>query len=50
MAHPLDDAASHSRLQQGEVTPFRARLVAPPSDGQDVMVRFVERDARVAKP
>lgn len=42
--------APRAVLQQGEVTPFRARLVAPPSDGQDVMVRFVERDARVAKP
>lgn len=42
--------APRAVLQPGEVTPFRARLVAPPSEGQDVMVRFAERDARVAKP
>ncbi len=40
--------APRATLQQGEVTPFRARLVAPPSEGQDVVVRF-ERDARVVK-
>jgi hypothetical protein len=41
--------APRAALQPGEITPFRARLVAPPSEGLDVVVRFVERDARVAK-
>lgn len=41
--------APRAALQPGETTPFRARLVAPPSEGLDVVVRFVERDARVAR-
>ncbi|MCZ8103783.1 MAG: DUF3426 domain-containing protein [Burkholderiales bacterium] len=41
--------APRAALQPGETTPFRARLVAPPSEGLDVVVRFIERDARVAR-
>ncbi len=41
--------APRAALQPGETTAFRARLVAPPSEGLDVVVRFVERDARVAR-
>jgi predicted Zn finger-like uncharacterized protein len=40
-----------SVLAPGESAPFRARLVAPPLDGRDVLVRFArnENDAPVAR-
>lgn len=31
-------------LKAGESTPFRARLVAPPAEGRDVVIRFAGRD------
>ncbi|MHB2168372.1 DUF3426 domain-containing protein [Alsobacter sp. R-9] len=40
--------APRATLDSGDSVPFRARLVAPPPEGHDVLVRFVERDARVA--
>jgi predicted Zn finger-like uncharacterized protein len=36
-------------LGPGETAPFRARLVWPPSEGNNVMVRFSERDSRIAR-
>jgi hypothetical protein len=33
----------------GETVPFRTRLVSPPYEGQKVVVRFAERDSRVAR-
>ncbi len=36
-------------LGPGEKAPFRARLVSPPSEGKNVVVRFSERDSRIAR-
>jgi predicted Zn finger-like uncharacterized protein len=37
-----------SALQSGETAPFRARLVAPPAEGRDVVVRFAARESHTA--
>ncbi|MCP8938711.1 FxLYD domain-containing protein [Alsobacter sp. SYSU M60028] len=36
-------------LEPGEAAPFRTRIVAPPAEGASVLVRFAERDFRVAR-
>lgn len=36
--------APHSVLAAGESTPFRTRLVAPPQEGRDVLVRFARNE------
>ena len=41
------EAASLS-LRQGEMAPFRARLVAPPAEGRDVVIRFAGREIQKA--
>ena len=41
------EAASLS-LRQGEMAPFRARLVAPPAEGRDVVIRFAGRESQKA--
>lgn len=35
-------------LRQGESAPFRARLVAPPAEGRDVVIRFAGRESHSA--
>lgn len=37
----------HAVLAAGESTPFRTRLLAPPLDGRDVLVRFARNDDSV---
>jgi predicted Zn finger-like uncharacterized protein len=41
--------APRSTLSKGEVMPFRTRLVAPPAEGKDVIVRFADADLRSAR-
>lgn len=41
------EAASLS-LRQGETAPFRARLVAPPAEGRDVVIRFAGHESHTA--
>ncbi|WP_406855556.1 zinc-ribbon domain-containing protein [Alsobacter sp. KACC 23698] len=36
---------SRSTLGKGESTTFRTRLVSPPAEGRDVVVRFADRDS-----
>jgi predicted Zn finger-like uncharacterized protein len=36
-------APARTALSPGEVVPFRSRLASPPTDAQDVLVRFVNR-------
>ena len=36
-------APARTVLSPGEVIPFRSRLASPPTDAQDVLVRFVNR-------
>ncbi|WP_293860217.1 zinc-ribbon domain-containing protein [uncultured Alsobacter sp.] len=40
--------AGNSALRQGETAPFRARLVAPPAEGRDVVIRFAGRESHPA--
>jgi predicted Zn finger-like uncharacterized protein len=39
---------SRSTLGKGESTSFRTRLVSPPAEGRDVVVRFAERDSHAS--
>jgi hypothetical protein len=46
--HAWTAAARRSVLTPGETLEFRARLVSPPPDGHDVVVRFINRRDMVA--
>jgi predicted Zn finger-like uncharacterized protein len=37
-----DEASPKAKLESGETIAFRARLVAPPTEGHDIFVRFAE--------
>lgn len=41
--------APRDTLGKGEVVPFRTRLVAPPAEGRNVVIRFAESDSRMAR-
>lgn len=41
--------APRDTLGKGEVVPFRTRLVAPPAEGRNVVIRFAETDSRLAR-
>lgn len=41
-----DEASPKAKLDGGEVIAFRARLVAPPTEGRDIFVRFAAAEPR----
>ena len=41
--------APRDTLGKGEVVPFRTRLVAPPAEGRNVVIRFADSDSRMAR-